>query len=307
MSVPTRIFRDDNSQALVIEGLGSFPLNSLSVTDVSGNGLVLGGVVLNSGGTVVFEIDPADVRDGSGDPLPVPTVAAFQAYFDSQVNFTLATEAGVTAAQADATQALSDAADATLIATNAGNTASQALTEAQSRVESVSALAGRNVVVDNTDPLNPIVEGSVYGLNFQMVQSDAVSIITTVPAPNSITGTFPGPVYLTLTTPALPLGDYLFEWGYSWAYDSATQDFLARINQNSGTFFGLHRQEPKDAANAPGDGFPGAGTNQRYWTTGKRLLTGLSGVNTFELEHATSSGGVEATIGTGYLLIYRVS
>lgn len=153
------------------------------------------------------------------------------------------------------------------------------------------------------------ISSGVYGTEYQVVDTSVVSTTTVTPSTvdNITVGTFPEQ-YLTLTTGSLPLGNYELDVSYSWSFNSATSDFLARLNRNSGIELrGFHRQEPKDASGSGGDTPPGSGTNQRHWSSYKLYFSNLSGVQTFDLEFASSSAGVIATMISGTLTFKRVS
>ena len=156
-------------------------------------------------------------------------------------------------------------------------------------------------------PLGDVI--SPTRLPFFQLEENLVAATTAVQPSvpdNILIGTFPAQ-YITLTTPALDVGDYVLEWDYYWNHDATSNDFLARVRQNLGAaFFGFHRAEPQDAAGggAP-DAPPGSGTNQRYTASGRKQLLALSGVQTFDIEFATSAAGVESTMISATLSLRR--
>lgn len=109
----------------------------------------------------------------------------------------------------------------------------------------------------------------------------------------------------SFVTPSLPPGDYLIEVGYVWSYDSTSQDAIFRAEIDgvdlidpSGT--AIHRQEPADSL-----GSGPAGTNQRFLTTWKRVVT-LTGTSTRTIGiQGRSSGGTNAVAVYHTYIRYR--
>lgn len=280
----------------VIEGYGYYNLNYVTISNPSGNDIRIDEGVLE-----INTWDFADILDEAGSPAGVD-LATTLAYLNAANTDVLpGTQADVTA-QIDA--------NLTVVA----NTAAAAAAQATADSKVLSVVPGTGIAVDNTDPINPIVSATgsmVFGSEWQSVQSAVASVITATPAPANdiLTAVFPGPSYLTLTTPALVGGDYLLEWYYVWSYDAANSDFVARINQDAAAaLFGFHRQEPKDVAGGGNpDAIPGSGTDQRHQASGRQVVTLAAGVHTFEIEFAAGSAGVEAAIGEATMNLFRVA
>ena len=101
-------------------------------------------------------------------------------------------------------------------------------------------------LVDNTDPLNPIINipaSSVYGTELNLFQENTV----TTNIGNTLVNKF------DVNTTILPIGEYKIKINYSWNLNSTRDDFESYffINDNSVgiDITGLiHKQEPKDQA-----------------------------------------------------------
>lgn len=291
-----RIYRNAVSTMFVIEGYGDWNLNYVTISNPSGNDIMIqtGQLEVN---TWLF----SDILNEAGAQAGID-LAATLAYLNAANTDVLPGTQDDVTAQIDA--------NLTVVANTAAAGAAQVT--ADSKI--LSIVPGTGIAVDNTDPINPIVSATgamTFGSEWQFEQNAVASIITAppVPADNILTAVFPGPSYLTLTTPVIPAGDYLLEWYYVWAYNSQARDFVARINQDSAAaLFGFHRQEPKDSAGgANPDAIPGAGTDQRHPASGRQVVTLTNAVHTFELEFASGSAGVIAAIGNATMTFFRVA
>ncbi len=101
---------------------------------------------------------------------------------------------------------------------------------------------------------------------------------------------------LRLTTPSLPAGTYKISWFYNWRYDSASNDFMGRVQVDDTTTLLEHEQEPKDT-----------GTDQVYVETGFRNVTLTSGVHNIDLDFSTSKSFGTSYIKNVRLEIYRIN
>ena len=179
------------------------------------------------------------------------------------------------------------AVNTSAIAANVANIAANA-TAIASRVQSVTGTG--NIAVNNADPINPVVSLAFEPI---VVQNLVPQIDETVVPDLLAAGYAP---YLTLVTPNLAAANYLVTVQYLWTYDSAANDFIARTTLNGdvsdrANLVTAHRQEPADSLGAgdPDEPIATAGTDQWHNYSYSRLYPGLSGVNTFQLEHAATA------------------
>lgn len=110
--------------------------------------------------------------------------------------------------------------------------------------QKVQSITGTGV--DNTDPLNPIINlptGSIYGSELNIFIDNLVTTNTTTTLLNKFDE----------NTTLLPTGQYKIKINYSWNINSTRDDFESYffINDNSvgvDTTGLIHKQEPKDQA-----------------------------------------------------------
>jgi hypothetical protein len=169
--------------------------------------------------------------------------------------------------------------------------------------------SGANVVINNTAPSanQALIATNATNASWQNISSIFVfgtefeqAIRTT--NFNTTSGAFQNT--LTLTTASKPIGTYRIGFYYEWAYDSASADFLARV-QVDGSSIATHQQEPKDSAGS--DNIPGSGTNQRHGHCGFHYST-FASVSTHTLTvDIASGGGNTASVQNVKLEIWRVS
>ena len=139
---------------------------------------------------------------------------------------------------------------------------------------------------------------TVYGTEFNLFQSTAVSTQNTTTFQNKIND----------TTTALPVGIYKIDISYNWNYDSATSGFLGRflfdgVNLAAAYNNEMHRQEPKDTAGA----FGGTGTDQKYgFSTTYYVNVTTPGTKTVQLQWAAAAGGINSSIWNANVEIIRV-
>lgn len=120
--------------------------------------------------------------------------------------------------------------------------------------------------------------------------------------------------YLVLTTPDLDQGDYFISVEYLWTYDNAGNDFIARTTLNDdvsdrAALITAHRQEPADSLGGGSTDEPiaTAGSDQWHPYSYSRFIENMSGVNTFRLQHANTSGDIESTIIRAVMKIERIA
>lgn len=297
-----RMYRDAASTQMVIEGYGTWNLNYLVFSNPSGTNIRIDA---GDGGAPeeINTWDITEILNEAGTQAGVDVTATL-AYLNAQNDDVLP------GTQSDVETQISANSD---VVANTAKVSADGSIDTHSDVDTTTTPPVANDVLewDGANWVPGAIAGMVFGSEWTFQQSDTPSVITATPTPanNILTATFPGPSYLTLTTPNVPAGDYLLQWWYVWAYDATNTDFVARINQDSAAaLFGFHRQEPKDAAGGGNpDAIAGAGTDQRHLAHGSRVVTLTAGVHTFELEHAAGNAGVEATIGNGTMLFYRVA
>ncbi len=139
------------------------------------------------------------------------------------------------------------------------------------------------------------VTAPLFGQNYQYVEEVATNIST---APAQII------IVPTLTTPSLTAGNYRLSWYYQWNATTTTNDFIGEVINNGALIESpdglFQRMEPSDNGGA-GIG----GTNQVFNASGFKVLTGLSGVNVFELRFSATGGALYA-IWNLHLEIFRV-
>ena len=253
----------------------------------------------------LVEPDPQVATNTANIALNNTAIAANTADIASNSTNIAGNTTAVANAQSDATQALTDAA-----AANAN---------ANTRLQSVQA--GTNVTVDNTDPLNPVVSAADGGPPFTPFFQFAENLVVDVQLGESATDLLDAPgdyeQYLTLTTPSLETGTYVVTVDYLWNYDQPTTDVLIRTTLNGDltnreALISAHRQQPADSLGANTADDPGtaagvgpSGSNQWLSYSTRRVLVGLSGVNTFVLEHSASAAGQESTLIRATITIER--
>lgn len=111
---------------------------------------------------------------------------------------------------------------------------------------------------------------------------------------------------VTLTTPALPLGDRVLFVAYNWNNDTTGQDFRAQLLVGGAIVAPVgweHRQEGKEVG---GTNFAGTGTDQKMPGIFVIPLPATSGVLDIALQWATSSAGQEASIWNAVLALFEV-
>lgn len=96
-------------------------------------------------------------------------------------------------------------------------------------------------------------------------------------------------------------GLYRLDFSYTWAYNSTSSDFIARISLDN-TEISFHRQEPQDAGGLL-DGF---GSNQRFLAAGFRLLNLSAGTYNITFSFG-GSNGTNSFVDRSYFMFYRVS
>lgn len=113
---------------------------------------------------------------------------------------------------------------------------------------------------------------------------------------STVTGTtdFIQKLRLNVTTTA-DIGKYRIAASFTWDYSSASNDFLARIEQNNSIPRWAMREEPTDTAI----------TQQRY-AEGKAQMVLSAGSYTFDLDFATSIAAQTAGIDQARLEFWRI-
>ena len=108
---------------------------------------------------------------------------------------------------------------------------------------------------------------------------------------------------LRLTTPStLPLGNYRIGWSFSYNQDSTNSDFLGRVQLNDSIDLMATRVEHSESAGT----FGTTGTDQRLNASGF-IVKNLSGTNTIDIEYASETAGVSASIWDACIEFWRVS
>ena len=100
---------------------------------------------------------------------------------------------------------------------------------------------------------------------------------------------------LQLTTPVVDAGNYRVGWNYTWGQADTSDNFLGRINQDSGTIIYNHVQEPKEND-----------VNQQHPAAGFAEVTLTAGTHTFDIEFATDDAGDDARIAQARLDFWSV-
>jgi hypothetical protein len=98
---------------------------------------------------------------------------------------------------------------------------------------------------------------------------------------------------VTLTTPALPLGDYLIFWQFIWRALNANRNLDVRIQRNAGLVIGW---TPFTANVA-----------DRQLLSGFRRIQAISGVQTFTLDFKVSGTGTTVFMQQANLLAWRIA
>ena len=139
---------------------------------------------------------------------------------------------------------------------------------------------------------------SIYGTEFNLFESAAVSTSTSTGYTNKI----------NTTTSNLPAGTYRLTVSYNWNVDSTTGDFVSRIlfdgtNLDAANNNEMHRQEAKDSAGT----FDSTATDQKYGFTKTYYVTvGTAGTKTVQLQWASSVSGTEASLWNANIEVIRV-
>lgn len=135
---------------------------------------------------------------------------------------------------------------------------------------------------------------TLFGANFQQVEKTAYEGNTTTSFAQ----------YLRLTTASLPAGTYRIGWRYCWSHDSASNDFIGRVQLDDTTELmdPRHLQEPNDNL-----GTGNGGTDQRHYLSSFRHVVLTSGVHTVDIDYTTNSGGDESSIHSAGIEIWRVA
>ena len=123
----------------------------------------------------------------------------------------------------------------------------------------------------------------VFGQEFQFEQDNAGSTTTSSTYQNK----------LTLVTPSLPLGNYILF--YSWAMSGSNNNtrYESRVQRNGA-----------DVVEA----FQRAGqANSTFLNAGPEVFTGISGVQTFEIDYRKVGGSGNVTISNAHLVIWRIN
>jgi len=101
---------------------------------------------------------------------------------------------------------------------------------------------------------------------------------------------------LILTTPVVPAGTYRVAVSFNWNYNNLTRNFLAQIDQDSGTIVGTFTAEPADP-----------GTSQDYIVSKFAYVILTNAVHTFDLQFAVENAADVALIDTARIEFWRVS
>jgi len=142
---------------------------------------------------------------------------------------------------------------------------------------------------------------AIFGSEFQLAESLGVS--TTLFDENQTA--FQNK--LSMTTGALPLGDYRIGVSYGWNSDTTAYDFEGKFLVNNIQEGELHKQEAQDSAGS----FSTTGTDQRHYTSRTFYLLQISGIQNFDLEYRSSYAGGdtprEASMWDARIEIWRVA
>jgi len=149
----------------------------------------------------------------------------------------------------------------------------------------------------------PSSGGGVFGDSYQSVVDRTF---------RSTTGTSFSQVQ-RLTTSSLDAGTYRIEWNYVWSYNATNTNFKCRVQLDNTTelyeqtnggagAYDYQQQEPKDR-----DGSGDGGTDQRHVAAFWADKTLTAGVHVIDIDVASSSGGILASIHLSTIAIYRVS
>jgi len=125
---------------------------------------------------------------------------------------------------------------------------------------------------------------NLYGTEFQ---------VATAAAETSTTSTTVWSNKLTITTPALPLGDYRIDYSFGWRSLTKDREADFRIQRAAADIF---RWQPSFLRT---EGVPRE--------SGFAVVTGISGVQTFTLDFKVFGTGTTIYTKTAYLSIYRVA
>ena len=159
-----------------------------------------------------------------------------------------------------------------------------------------------NRYVTNSDP-RLSASTPIYGSEFQLFESPAISINTTNTFSSKISG----------NTTVLPVGKYEIDINYGWSLDATNENFGSRLSfdgsllgsaQAYGTIH-IHNQEPKESGGADPDG---RGTNQIFSFSKKFYVdVAVAGVKALVLEYRCEDAGNEAAMWDTVIKIIRVS
>lgn len=97
---------------------------------------------------------------------------------------------------------------------------------------------------------------------------------------------------VTLTTPSLPLGDYLVQYQFNWRASNADRQLEVRVQRGGST---LDTWEP----------FTGSSSDRQLLSGFKRVQT-ISGVQTFTLDFRVGGSGTTIFMSNARLFVWRV-
>lgn len=145
--------------------------------------------------------------------------------------------------------------------------------------------------------------GDVYGTEFNVFQSNALTVSTSTTFNNKISG----------TTSSLPAGTYKVTISFGWSLDATNSDIMV-ASSFDGTFFGINdndvtpdlilRQEPQDSGGSDSDG---GDTEQKFKFTGVYYVTVASaGTKAVVLQFRPQANGVQAALWDANIEVIRV-
>ena len=138
--------------------------------------------------------------------------------------------------------------------------------------------------INSPDPVN---NGDLVPKNFILhFDSEAT-------AETSTTSTTTYSTKATITTPALPSGNYIVEWSFKWRAANANRGIQAQITRNAAEILN-HIQFSANVAETP-------------IISGQKKLTGISGVQTIALGFRVGIGATTVFMSEALLSIRRVA